>query len=162
MQQTASTQPKPAAPGRPYPSRVSVQAVREGDGWTFIMHEQGQPADRLDFSKDAAGMRKHDWHEVDFMLDDPSGRLVFHPNKWDAIWVARGTEHDAPACPDAKCRDHDVYPLWVKDRQLRVCNRNNDRCLLSFRLNFVAASDPKGDIVASLDPIMGNGNGGRE
>lgn len=160
MQQTATAK-QAATPGRAHPSRVSVKAVQDGDNWTFVMHEEGKPADRLDYSKDAAGMRKHDWHEVDFMLDDPSGRLAFHPDKWEAIWVARGTEHEAPPCPDARSRDHEVYPVWVKERQLRVCNRNSERCLLSFRLNFVAANDRKGEIVAFLDPIMGNGNGGR-
>jgi hypothetical protein len=152
-----------AKPGKPYPMRVTVQARRNGDNWTFVMRDQGHDADRLDFSKDAAGMRKPDWHEIDFMLNDPSGTLSFHPDKGEAIWVARGSEQDAPPCPDRRHpRDKAVYPLWVKDRQLRVCNRNDERCLLSFRLNFVAAGSHDATIIASHDPIMGNANGGSD
>ncbi|MCW3797646.1 hypothetical protein OMW55_07500 [Sphingomonas sp. BN140010] len=161
MQQSASVQARSGAPGKAHPARVAVVATPDGDGWRFAMRQDSQAVDRLDFSKDAAGMRKADWHEIDFMLEDPSGRLAFPRDKWDAIWVARGTETEAPDCPRAASRDHDVYPLWVKDKVLRVCNRNSDRCLLSFALNFVPTGSPDGPIVATLDPIMGNGNGGR-
>jgi hypothetical protein len=150
------------APGKPYPTRIEVVAIPDGDNWRFGMRQDGQPVERLDFSKDAAGMRKSDWHEIDFILQDDTGRLAFPRNKWDAIWVARGSVSDAPDCPKEASRDHDVYPINAKDGVLRVINRNASPCLLSFALNFVAKGQPDGPIIASLDPIMGNGNGGRD
>lgn len=151
-------QPKPVPVGQAHGSRVTVRAERQGGGWQFTMRQDGAEIERLDFSKDALKMKKRDWHEIDFMLDDPSGTLAFHPDKWEAIWVARGTETQAPACPDRRCRDEGVYPQWVKDRQLRLRNHNAERCLLSFRLNFVQAGEQ--EIVAWLDPVIRNGNGG--
>ena len=146
--------------GRAHPSEISVHARPDGAGWTIAMHVEGRPSERIDYSKDALGLRKHDWHEIDFRLDEPTGKLAFHPDKHEAIWVARGTESEAPACPSAPSRDHGVVPISVADQLLRVRNDNAEPCLLSFRLNFIAAGSGNDEIVAFLDPIMGNQNGG--
>lgn len=146
--------------GRAHSSEITVHARRSGDSWTVAMHVEGAPSDRVDYSKDALGLRKHDWHEIDFRLDEPTGALAFHPDKHEAIWVTRGTASEAPPCPSQPSRDHGVVPISSAPSLLRVRNDNAEPCLLSFRLNFVAAGRESDEIVAFLDPIMGNQNGG--
>lgn len=160
MQKTMEQQPRQAAAGRGHPSEITVRARRHGGEWTVTMQVAGKATDRVHYSKDDLGLRKHDWHEIDFLLDEPSGTLAFHPDKHQAIWVARGSRTEAPPCPAAPSRDAGVVPLSVTDNRLRVRNDNAEPCLLSFRLNFVAAGTGDEAIVAFLDPIMSNGNGG--
>ena len=160
MQRTINrTEPSPAA-GKPHASAITVSARPAGGAWTVTMQVDGAPSEEVVYSKDAHGLSKHDWHEIDFHLDEPTGQLSFHPDKHQAIWVARGTPEMAPPCPDRPLRDHGVRALSVSPRLLRVRNDNAERCLLSFRLNFIAAGGGDEAIVAFLDPIMNNQNGG--
>lgn len=160
MQKTASRMTDDPSAGRAHASELTVKARREGSEWTFELLHEGAPTDEVTYSKDALGLRAHDWHEVDFLLDDPTGQLAFHPDKFTAIWVARGTPTQAPACPMAPSRDHGVVPISSTRKVLRVRNDNAEPCLLSFRLNFIAAGSGSDEIVAFLDPIMNNQNGG--
>lgn len=160
MQKTMNQRDEHVATGRGHPSEITVRARSSSGTWTFAMQVEGEQVDRVDYSKDRLGLRKHDWHEIDFHLDEPSGELAFHPDKHEAIWVKRGSESEAPPCPTKPSRDHGVVPMSVTARLLRVRNDNAERCLLSFRLNFVAAGTNNEEIVAFLDPIMGNQNGG--
>jgi hypothetical protein len=162
VQKTTSRTEHREAAGKAHRSEITVHARRGGKGWTITMQVDGKPADEVRYSKDAHGLSKHDWHEIDFHLDEPAGQLAFHPDKHQAIWVARGTPSKAPPCPDRPMRDHGVVPVSVSGRMLRVKNVNAERCLLSFRLNFIAAGSEDDEIVAFLDPIMNNQNGGSD
>ncbi|WP_114227582.1 MULTISPECIES: hypothetical protein [Sphingomonas] len=160
MPDTAHRPPSPKTEGRAHASELTVKARRNGADWSFELQADGKATAEVTYSKDALGLHKRDWHEADFMLDDPSGALAFHPDKFTAIWVARGTAAAAPPYPMAPSRDHGVVPLSSRPKRLRVRNDNAEPCLLSFRLNFVAAEGPGDTIVAFLDPIMNNQNGG--
>ncbi|HVF83901.1 MAG TPA: hypothetical protein VM913_07000 [Sphingomicrobium sp.] len=127
------------------------------------MAQDGRPTEALHFSKDEKKMKKVDWHDVVFVLKDPSGTLAFHPDKDQALWVARGDEHNAPPCP-AKQSSDPCKGFRVKSNprpnELLVHNDNAKECLLSYRLNFVAAGSGSNTIVAYHDPVVGNKNGG--
>lgn len=159
MQKNASSMTTTMA-GRAHASELTVKARHDGSSWSFALHHDGEPTDEVTYSKDAHGLRAHDWHEVDFILDEPTGQLAFHPDKSTAIWVARGTAAAAPPCPMTPSHDHGVVPISSAAKLLRVRNDNAEPCLLSFRLNFVEAGSGSDDIVAFLDPIMNNQNGG--
>lgn len=145
-----------------HPHSVDVVATPCGDGFEFHMRHGGKTVSRLEFRK-KNGMKKQDWHDVSFVLDDPGGTLVFHPDGRDAIWIARGTQGDAPPCPNERSADPEDEVGRAKvvagGRTLKLRNSNPRCCLFSFRLNFVARDGSKG-VVAFYDPIIDNRNGG--
>lgn len=161
IQQEQSPQPER---GRGDPSIVQVFANKDASGqWQFHMHQDNQPVTELEFDKTRKQLKKSDWHDVTFVLEEPTGSLQFHPRKEQAIWVARGSPTEKPGCPSGPSSD----PLKgfraqsdPKPRELTVHNANKEPCYLSYRLNFVAAGSRDDTIVAFHDPVVGNKNGG--
>lgn len=147
--------------GKPDPSLVQVFAYQEEEEWQFHMHQDGKPVKKLRFSKDDKKLNKSDWHDVTFVLDEPTNSLQFHPDPQQAIWVARGTKNDEPDCPDEPSYDHGFYAKGKPEpKRLLVCNNNDEEGYLSYRLNFVTAGSSDNKIVAFHDPVVGNKNGG--
>lgn len=166
-----SVQPPPGS-GVGKQRRIRVVArtkLGSASGIGFHMEEGGERKDRLTFCKREEQMKKADWHEIVFELDDPTGSdLQFHPNPAMAMWVARGTPTKAPSCPRNPKQDEqaELRPTAVSEDglQLTVINDNKGECFLSFQLNFVEpfARGDRPRIVAEYDPIIQNKNGGEE
>lgn len=155
-------QPVPQGNGKGHASVVNVTAREISPGqWDFSMTQDGVAREDLEFRKE--GKKKVDWHDVSFRLIDPSGKLAFHPDRDDALWVARGDEHGPPPCPTSRSADPEKefrVKSDPKPNELLVHNGNNRECYLNYRLNFVAAGSGSKTIVASHDPVVGNKNGG--
>ena len=50
----------------------------------------GRRHEEFVFHKDGHGMRKHDYHLIEFVLDDQTGEGLKFPNvPHDAMWVSR-------------------------------------------------------------------------
>jgi hypothetical protein len=147
---------------------VKVTKDRAGD---FHFEPQGEvwhdSHGHFSFHKDKHGMRKHDFHLVEFVLDDQTGDGLKFPNvPHDAMWVAR-VEDAQPKCPDKDtASDYEVMePMCVCDGGGRLIVRNdNPRSeQWAFTLNFVkgGANEADADNYVSWDPITQNQNGGR-
>lgn len=141
---------------------VTIKALAGGG---FEMLEAKQPKKRLEFYKKKDNLKKEDWHEVVFELDDPGGTRRFHPDPTQAIWVARGDITTEPECPPNPSQDplgeFKGVDVSRDGRRLIVHNTNETECLLSFRLNFSRVGDPSSDptIIDYHDPGVKNGNG---
>lgn len=159
--------PRPGQ-GKPRVIEVHAQSVLgTPEGITFRMMENGQFVDDLIFNKKKENMRRADWHEISFVLHDPTGSdLRFHPVATQAMWVSRGTDKKKPLCPRKPSQDPEgeFVPIEVSEDglTLRARNSNGRECLLAFALNFVHQKDTDRDprIVATLDPGAGNQNSG--
>lgn len=148
--------------GDPCTVRIFANKGPNGD-WQFHMHQDNHPADQLTFSKDKKKLKKSDWHDISFVLEEPTDSLRFHPRKEEAIWVARGSATQPPACPTARSSDplgEFVARNSPKPKELQVRNGNGSNCFLSYRLNFVDMNGGSDKIIAFHDPIIGNQNGG--
>ena len=148
---------------------IASTKLGTGSGIDFRMEENGARKERLTFCKREEQMKKADWHEIVFELEDPTGSdLRFHPKPATAMWVARGTNTKAPHCPRNPKQDEagELRPMSVSEDglQLTVINDNKGECFLSFQLNFVEpfAEGATPRIVAEYDPIIQNKNGGEE
>ena len=148
--------------------KVSVTATKAGDQTQFSAGSElwNDPDSALRFHKEPHGMRKQDFHLVEFCLDDRSGeRLHFPSNPHDAMWVVRA-DHDSGACPDkSSVSDYEVIePICVCDdgQRLIVRNHNPREEKWAFSLNFVKAGNDDGDVDRYIrwDPIIQNQNGG--
>lgn len=131
----------------------------EGDEWN---HDRGE----LVFHKDKHGMKKHDYHLVEFMLDDRTGEgLKFPTVPHDAMWVVACKDRANPVCPTKEMTsDYEVMePICVSSDRSRLIVRNDNprKEDWSFTLNFVrrAEDEARGDYV-SWDPVGSNQNGG--
>jgi len=146
-----------------YPRTITVVASKRGLGWDLAMEEDENPVSELVFEKKDK-MHGSDWHLLTFELHDPRGELMFHPLAADAIWIARGTDKAAPPCPSVRCSDPSNElrdpQITAEGNGLTIRNDNPRKCKFSFRLNFVRRRDEQLRIVASLDPIISNKNGG--
>lgn len=138
--------------------RVQFTAVSD------IWHTQDQA---LRFHKDQHGLKKQDFHLVEFTIDDKSGKgLRFPAAPHDAIWVTRIEGAGKTACPDKTTgSNYDVLePVCVTDdgKRLFVRNGNPQREQWAFTLNFVKAGDDQADAdtFTSWDPIIDNHDGG--
>ena len=126
-----------------------------------IWHEDSQA---LQFHKDRHGLKKQDYHLVEFVIEDKSGEgLKFPSAPHDAIWVTK-IESEA-ICPDHTiASNYDVLePICVADdgQRLLVRNTNPQREQWAFTLNFVRPGNDETDAAkfASWDPIIDNHNG---
>lgn len=134
-------------------------------GGVFGMWEGPHQKDELEFDKKAEKLGKDDWHEVVFRLEDETKTVRFHPDPAQAIWVARGDEHNRPDCPSSESADPLCEFRGVEvsrdGKRLTVCNSNETKCELSFRLNFSKRADNSSNpkIVAFHDPGISNKNG---
>lgn len=119
------------------------------------------------FHKDHHGMHKHDYHLIEFVLDDHTGRgLKFPRVPHDAMWVAEGDEPEKRQCPDMHTvSNYDVMePICVSADQKRLIVRNDNprQEHWAFTLNFVAGDQDQSDAsrYVSWDPGGNNQNGG--
>lgn len=150
--------------------RVSVVATKAADGQTRFQPSSDlwdDSDDSLHFHKDRHGMRKADYHLVEFILDDKTGdQLRFPAVPHDAMWVAEVEDPQRPTCPDKDTKsNYDVLePICVCDggNRLLVRNENPREEAWSFTLNFVKPNADENDKASyvSWDPITQNHNGG--
>jgi hypothetical protein len=151
--------------------QVAIKATKDGAGKFHFEPESDVWSDshhHFSLHKDKHGMKKHDFHLVEFMLDDQTGdRLTFPSVPHDAMWVARVDDPAQPKCPDKETvSDYEVMePICVCDdgERLIVRNHNPRSEQWAFTLNFVkdGANEADADKYVSWDPIMQNQNGGR-
>jgi len=119
------------------------------------------------FHKDRHGMRAHDYHLVEFVLDDQTGDdLKFPPVPHDAMWVSEGAERANRKCPDMNTvSDYSVMePICVCDGGERLIIRNDNprKEDWAFTLNFVKRGENPAERsrYVSWDPGGTNQNGG--
>lgn len=144
---------------------VTVRATKKADGAIQFSGDSplwDESNGHFAFHKDQHGMRKQDYHLVEFVLDDKTGeQLRFPSSPHDAMWVAKVDDPDHPICPDqSTAKDYDVIePMCVCDdgRRLIVRNDNPREEHYSFTLNLERGD---GHERVSWDPIIRNGNGG--
>lgn len=113
------------------------------------------------FSKADHDMQPHDYHLVEFALDDRTGdALAFPAVPHDAMWVAKVEDPERPTCPDASTQsNYDVIePICVRNEGQRLIVRNNNPRQedWSFTLNVKKADGNN----VSWDPIIKNGGNG--
>ena len=150
--------------------QVPVVASKDAQGSTEFAGGSDiwdDPSGGLHFHKDRHGLRKHDYHLVEFVLDDRTGdKLRFPAAPHEAMWVAKVEDEVRPACPTKDTQsDYSVLePICVCDegRRLIVRNSNPRKEQWAFTLNFVREGDPDEDRdrYVSWDPITHNHNGG--
>jgi len=148
---------------------VTVTASKSGDG-TIGFHGSSPVWDGSEahfaFHKDHHGMKKHDYHLIEFVLDDDTGEgLRFPSAPHEAMWVAKVENADHPVCPDGEtASDYSVIdPICVCDggKRLIVRNDNPREEHFSFTLNFIKGDERAGSGQGVCwDPIIKNGNGG--
>jgi hypothetical protein len=149
---------------------VAVLATRDETGAYRFSADSDLSSDdgnEFDFHKDRHGMRKQDFHLVEFVLDDRTGEQLKFPHvPHDAMWVVRLDDASNPTCPDKdSVSDYSVMdPICVCDdgKRLIVRNDNPREEAWSFTLNFVpaGANDADANEYVSWDPIGTNHNGG--
>lgn len=150
---------------------VAVRVSKDGSGKYGFAPESDiwdETRDEFVFHKDRHGMRGHDYHLLEFVLDDQSGdQLRFPKVPHDAMWVSKG--HEEPGervCPDMNTvSDYEVMePISVSpDRQrLIVRNDNPRKDHWVFTMNFVKQGQDESDHsrFVSWDPGGNNQNGG--
>lgn len=151
--------------------QVAVTAQKEGGQVQFRPGSElwDETHGHLAFHKDQHGMRKHDFHLVEFVLHDDTGEgLKFPSTPHDAMWVAKLEDRSNPVCPGPETiSDYGVIePICVSDDGNRLIVRNDNPAEddWSFTLNFVkpGANEADAHTYVSWDPIIRNGNGGRE
>lgn len=150
--------------------QVSVVAARDADGQVQFTPDGevwNHSGGVFRFHKDHHGMKKHDYHLVEFMLTDETGDgLRFPHSPHDAMWVAAVDDPANPVCPDQNTQsDYEVLePICVCDegQRLIVRNHNPREEQWAFTLNFVkaGANDSDASQYVSWDPITDNRNGG--
>ena len=125
--------------------------------------------EELVFEKGKHGMRKQDYHLIEFLLDDQTGDgLKFPSTPHDAMWVTEGADRANRKCPDMNTvSNYEVMePICVTDDQSRLIIRNDNPRVekWAFTLNFVKRGDDSSDArgFISWDPGGTNMNGGQE
>ena len=150
---------------------VPLHATRdEAGGYEFRPQSDlwNESEEEFVFHKDKHGMNKHDYHLIEFVLDDQSGDgLKFPAAPHDAMWVTTGAERAHRKCPDMHTpSNYEVMePICVCDDQKRLLVRNDNPRVenWSFTLNFVKRGEDASDAsrFVSWDPGGTNGNGGQ-
>ena len=112
-------------------------------------------------------MRSHDYHLVEFVLDDQTGDgLKFPPVPHDAMWVAKEGDDGTHVCPDSETdSDYSVMePICVCDGGDRLIVRNDNprKEDWAFTLNLVKRGEDPSDRgrYVNWDPVGSNQNGG--
>lgn len=146
--------------------QVTVTARKDGDRISFTPDSQvwSEAGGHFAFNKDDHHMRRHDYHLVEFEIDDQTGEgLRFPRSPEEAMYVAKVDDPQHPTCPDGSSpSDYSVIdPLCVCDKgeRLIVRNENPREEDWSFTLNFEKSSAAGAERV-SWDPIIKNGGGG--
>lgn len=149
-----------------HPVRLTVTKDKSG-AVHFAPDSELWSNSKFVFRKDRHGMRKHDYHFIEFTLDDHTGDGLRFPDvPHDAMWVTRVNDPANPTCPDKNtASDNDVLePICVCDdgRRLIVRNDNPREEQWSFTMNFVKAGERSDDSdrYVSWDPIADNHDGG--
>jgi hypothetical protein len=150
---------------------VRVRATKDsGGGYDFRPQSDlwDEAEQELVFSKDRHGMRKQDYHLVEFVLDDDTGDGLRFPSvPHDAMWVIEGADRANRKCPDKdSVSNYDVMePICVCDAGERLIVRNDNPKTedWSFTLNFVKRGEDESDrrSYVSWDPGGANQNGGQ-
>lgn len=148
---------------------VTVTAEREGELTRFAANSDlwDHSSQALRFHKDHHGMKKHDYHLVEFVLDDHTGDDLRFPNSpHHAMWVSKVEDPGHPTCPnkDSESNYEVLEPICVCDGGQRLIVRNDNPRVeqWAFTLNFVkrGQDDADADHYVSWDPITDNRNGG--
>ena len=147
---------------------VRLMATKDGSGSVHFSPESHVWSDsKFVFHKDHHGMRKQDYHLVEFVLDDRTGEgLRFPDTPHDAMWVAKVDNPADPTCPgkDTPSNYHVLEPICVCDdgKRLIVRNDNPRKEQWSFTMNFVKEGEDHANVdeYVSWDPITDNHNGG--
>jgi hypothetical protein len=148
---------------------VPVLATKDSSGYHFTPESElsDGSTDVFRFHKDRHGMRSHDYHLVEFVLDDHTGDgLKFPPVPHDAMWVAREADDGTHVCPDKNTvSDYSVMePICVCDdgERLIVRNDNPRKEDWAFTVNFVKRGEDPTDRsrYVNWDPVGSNQNGG--
>jgi hypothetical protein len=148
---------------------VTITATKDGGGYHFQPHSElwNEAGEEFVFHKDQHGMRKHDYHLIEFVLDDRTGDgLKFPQVPHDAMWVTVGADRASRKCPDMHTvSDYSVMePICVCDGEGRLIVRNDNprKEDWSFTLNFVKRGEDESDAAryVSWDPGGANQNGG--
>lgn len=123
--------------------------------------------EEFNFHKDHHGMRAHDYHLIEFVIDDQTGDgLRFPAVPHDAMWVAAGAKRAHRQCPDMNtANDYSVMePICVCDDQKRLVVRNENprKEDWAFTLNFVkrGENDSEKSRYINWDPGGANHDGG--
>lgn len=143
---------------------VRVTVTKDGkDGLNFAPRSGLWSEDHRHFAFDKAAhdMRPHDYHLVEFVLDDQTGdKMSFPAVPHDAMWITKVEDPEHPTCPDAGTQsNYDVVePICVCDEGQRLIVRNDDSRKedWSFTLNLKKADGQN----VSWDPIINNGGNG--
>lgn len=150
-----------------HPVTVTVTKQQAETRFTAASELWDEATGALRFHKDHHGMKKHDYHLVEFVLDDRSGDgLRFPDSPHSAMWVSRVADPARPECPNKNTEsDYEVLePICVCDGGQRLIARNDNprREQWAFTLNFVKRDkdDADQDGYVSWDPITDNRNGG--
>jgi hypothetical protein len=149
---------------------IPVRATKDGEG-KYHFHPESELWDKsgeeFHFHKDKHGMKAHDYHLVEFVLDDQTGdSLKFPAVPHDAMWVAQAGDRANRKCPDASTvNDYSVMePICVTaDRKRLIVRNDNPRAEdWVFTLNFVKSDEDEGDRgrYVNWDPVGSNHNGG--
>jgi hypothetical protein len=149
---------------------VTILATRD-DGGEFQFAPESELWDHSGgefvLHKDKHGMREHDYHLMEFVLDDQTGAgLKFPRVPHDAMWVALMEDRANPVCPNKDTvSDYEVLePICVCDEQRRLIVRNDNprREDWAFTLNFVKRGEDESDAsrYVSWDPVTSNQDGG--
>lgn len=148
---------------------VILQVSKAGGDYSFRPQSDlwDEQRDEFLFQKDRHGMRKHDYHLLEFTLDDRTGEgLKFPNNPHDAMWVAAGDEPGKRVCPDMNTvSDYRVMePICVSPDRKRLIVRNDNPTQEHwvFTLNFVKPGEDEIDRehYINWDPGGNNQNGG--
>jgi hypothetical protein len=119
------------------------------------------------FHKDKHGMKAHDYHLLEFVLDDRTDDgLRFPKTPHDAMWVDEGGPRAARKCPDMHTvSNYEVMePICVSDDGKRLIFRNDNprKEDWAFTVNFVKHGKDDSDRAGYVnwDPGGANHNGG--
>lgn len=149
---------------------VTLLASKDSEGRYEFRPESDlwdEAEQELVFHKDRHGMRKQDYHLIEFVLDDRTGDALKFPSvPHDAMWVTTGADRAHRKCPDMHTvSNYDVMePICVCDdgKRLIVRNDNPRKEDWSFTLNFVKRGEDEADHsqYVNWDPGGANQNGG--
>jgi hypothetical protein len=149
---------------------IAVRATNDASGGYHFQPESElaeDDSDEFHFHKDRHGMKSHDYHLVEFVLDDQTGDgLQFPPVPHDAMWVAEAGAPGNRKCPDVNTiSDYSVMePICVTGDRKRLIVRNDNprEEEWAFTLNFVKRGEDDTDrgSYVNWDPVGSNHNGG--
>ncbi len=149
---------------------IAVLATKDANGSYHFQPESDiseNGEDEFHFHKDRHGMKSHDYHLVEFVLDDRTGDdLKFPSVPHDAMWVAEAGDRSNRKCPDLNTvSDYSVMePICVTGdgKRLIVRNDNPREEEWAFTLNFVKQGQDEADRerFVNWDPVGSNHNGG--